>query len=64
MPLCKFCGKEIPEGKGIMFVKRDGTALYFCNSKCMKNFEMRNPRKVKWTKAYREHKALRMRSHK
>ena len=61
---CKFCGEEIPEGKGFMFVKRDGEILYFCSSKCYRNYAIRNPRKVKWTKAYGEDKELRLKSSK
>jgi large subunit ribosomal protein L24e len=56
---CAFCGNEIPKGKGIMFVKADGTVLYFCSSKCRKNFNLgRVGRKLKWTKAYREFKGV------
>ncbi|NPA38356.1 MAG: 50S ribosomal protein L24 [Candidatus Nanohaloarchaeota archaeon] len=62
MPTCKFCGKELKPGTGIMYVKKDGTIFYFCSKKCYRNFEMRNPREVKWTKAYREAKQLRMRT--
>ncbi len=48
---CSFCGATIEPGTGLMYVKNDGTVLYFCSSKCFKNFQLgRNPRKLKWVK--------------
>ncbi|MBO3832824.1 MAG: 50S ribosomal protein L24e [Candidatus Brockarchaeota archaeon] len=37
-------------GEGILYVKRDGSILRFCSSKCLRNSVKlgRNPRKVKW----------------
>ncbi len=58
MPKCSFSGKEIPKGKGIMFVKKDGTIYWFYSRKEKKNFLKlrRQGRKVKWTVKYRESK--------
>ena len=57
---CSFCGKEIEPGTGLMYVKNDGTVLYFCSSKCFKNWKLgRNPRKVRWTEAYQQARAER-----
>ena len=54
---CSFCGKPIPTGRGIMFVKNSGEIFYFCSSKCEKNWRMkRDPKKLKWTEAYRKMK--------
>jgi len=48
---CSFCGKTIKKGTGKMFVKTNGEILYFCSSKCEKNYKLgRDPKKLKWTK--------------
>jgi len=52
--ICKFCGREIPPGTGIMYIKNDGSILWFCSRKCRVsylNFK-RDPRKFKWTLKY------------
>ncbi len=59
---CSFCGSEIPPGTGTMYVKKDGTPLFFCSNKCYKNMiELRRvPRKVRWTHRYKVEKESRL----
>lgn len=55
---CAFTGKEIPKGKGIMLVKKNGTILAFIDSKAKKNYLLgRNPRKLGWVRKQQKKKA-------
>nr|8HKU_L24E Chain L24E, 50S ribosomal protein L24e [Sulfolobus acidocaldarius DSM 639]8HKV_L24E Chain L24E, 50S ribosomal protein L24e [Sulfolobus acidocaldarius DSM 639]8HKY_L24E Chain L24E, 50S ribosomal protein L24e [Sulfolobus acidocaldarius DSM 639]8HKZ_L24E Chain L24E, 50S ribosomal protein L24e [Sulfolobus acidocaldarius DSM 639]8HL1_L24E Chain L24E, 50S ribosomal protein L24e [Sulfolobus acidocaldarius DSM 639]8HL2_L24E Chain L24E, 50S ribosomal protein L24e [Sulfolobus acidocaldarius DSM 639] len=51
---CSFCGKDILPGTGLMYVRNDGSLLWFCSSKCRKSMLKlhRDPKKLKWTKSY------------
>jgi len=51
---CSFCGKQIEPGTGMLYVKKDGTVLYFCSHKCRTNMIKlkRVPRRVRWSGRY------------
>ncbi len=58
MAECAFCGEKLKPGTGFLFVKKDGSALFFCKRKCEKNLLVlkRSPVAQKWTKAHRDSK--------
>jgi large subunit ribosomal protein L24e len=50
---CSFCGKEIKRGQGILYVKKDGSLIYFDDGKCQANMLDlgRKAAKLKWARA-------------
>ena len=63
MPIDSFTGKEIPKGKGLMYVRKDGTVYWFAGKKSEKNFLKlkRSPSETKWTNTYHKEKEIRIR---
>lgn len=58
---CNFCGRDITEGTGIMYVTTIGKISYFCSRKCKRNAELkRKPRRTEWTKEYSLEKKIRI----
>ena len=50
--VCTFCGNQLEPGTGKMYVKKDGSVMYLCSSKCQNNQKLgRVPRRVEWTAA-------------
>ncbi|MBI2564781.1 50S ribosomal protein L24e [Candidatus Woesearchaeota archaeon] len=59
---CSYCGEEIENGTGMMFVKKDGRVLNFCSSKCEKS-TLKLKRQAKnyvWTSEGRKEKQQRI----
>ena len=58
---CSFCGKSIPKGTGMIFVRKSGKMLNFCSMKCEKNMLKlgRVPRNIAWTEQARVQKVQR-----
>ncbi len=52
---CSFCGGRIEPGTGLMLVRRDGTIVFFCSSKCEHNFGLgRKPYEIRWTERFKK----------
>jgi large subunit ribosomal protein L24e len=50
---CSFCGGKFRVG-GKMLVKTNGTILYFCSSKCEKNYSLgRSAKRLGWVRKAR-----------
>jgi len=49
---CDYCGDDIEPGTGTMFVRKDGSTVHFCSSKCENNADLgREARNLEWTEA-------------
>ena len=56
MVKCTFCGKDVEEGTGMIYIRDDARILNFCSSKCKNNLTKlkRNPVHVKWTDRFKK----------
>jgi large subunit ribosomal protein L24e len=57
MAKCTFCGAQIPQGEGIIYVEISGKIINYCSSKCRKNRQMgRDSSKLAWVRKMPENK--------
>ncbi len=56
---CSYCGRPIPPGYGLMYVRVDGVVLRFCSRKCFVSMVKmgRNPQKQAWVRKVRHGKS-------
>jgi large subunit ribosomal protein L24e len=53
--LCCMCESVVYPGHGSLFIKNDMRSLWFCRSKCKKNFnQKKNPLYLRWTRFNRK----------
>ncbi|MFW5865740.1 MAG: 50S ribosomal protein L24e [Nanoarchaeota archaeon] len=59
---CDFCGTSITPGTGKMFVRKEGSVLRFCSSKCEKSMNKRKfkARITPWTAEFARIKKQRL----
>ncbi len=55
---CSFCGSDVLEGTGMIFVFKTGKRHNFCSKKCEKNMLKlgRKPSRQKWTSFFQSEK--------
>ncbi|MBN2067664.1 MAG: 50S ribosomal protein L24e [Candidatus Diapherotrites archaeon] len=60
MAKCSFCGKTLTPGTGLLFVRKDATASFFCSSKCERNLLKlsRHSGITRWTETFHAAKRL------
>lgn len=57
MPKCSFCSENYEFPRGLTLVLPDGRILYFCSSKCRKNYKLgRIGKKMKWVSKKKKQK--------
>ena len=55
MPRCSFCKQMYKEPQGLTVFTLEGKSIHYCSSKCRKNTALkRDPRKVNWTRKYKD----------
>ncbi|MBT3865633.1 50S ribosomal protein L24e [Candidatus Woesearchaeota archaeon] len=56
MAKCTFCGKDIEQGTGTLYIKDDAKMFNFCTLKCKKNHLnlKRNPVHTRWTLRFKK----------
>ena len=51
MPKCTYCSDNVMHGRGKILMALDGKQIFFCSSKCEKNYNLgREAKKLGWIK--------------
>ena len=59
---CTFCGTNISQGTGKLFIRKDAKMIWLCSNKCEKHLNKlgRKARETTWTAEYKTEKKSRM----